>query len=231
MLKTLESKQGLRAGQLFQLSGIHDEKQQQPSGNMWESGDCLISCDSRCQISPPIRVLQRESLEQVEYLSYLCSITAQFSGDPTGQLLKYDITGKYHMAIGNDGVGREGEQGQMDCFNYLGPLMNKNFNCHQQGRQVITALLWQNFKIWCGLSISTAVKAQICLSTGLTHSHLQCWGGNTEKIVCECFQVLHGISQFVFTLQREHWPSTKLVVGTFSFYCFSGVSWGKLRSI
>lgn len=83
MLKTLESKQGLGAGQLFQLSGLHDEKQQQPSGNMRESGNCLISYDSSCQVSCPIRFLQRESLEQVEYFSYLCSITAQFSGDPT----------------------------------------------------------------------------------------------------------------------------------------------------
>lgn len=86
MLKTLESKQGLRAGQLFQLSGIHDEKQQQPSGNTQQSGNCLISYDSRCQISCPIRFLQRESLGQVEYFSYLCSITAQFWGDLTGRM-------------------------------------------------------------------------------------------------------------------------------------------------
>jgi len=53
--KTLEPKQGPRAGQLFQLSGIHDEKQQQLSGNMLESGNCLISYDSHCQISCPNR--------------------------------------------------------------------------------------------------------------------------------------------------------------------------------
>lgn len=123
MLKMLESKQGLRAGQLFQLSGIHDEKQQQPSGNMQESGKCLISYDSGCQISHPIRFLQRESLEQVEYFSYLCSITAQFSGDPTGhQLLRYGITGKNHMAISNHRAGRGGVHGADGLLQLFGPL-------------------------------------------------------------------------------------------------------------
>lgn len=220
MLKTLESKQGLRAGQLFQLSGIHDEKQQQPSGNMRVSGDCLISCDSRCQISPPIRVLQRESLEQVEYLSYLCSITAQFSGDPTGQLLKYDITGKYHMAIGNDGVGREGEQGQMDCFNYLGPLMNKNFNCHQQGRQVITALLWQNFKIWCGLSISTAVKLRFVLALAWPTATSSAEGGTLRKLFVSAskyFMAFHSL----FSHCRENTdPAPSLLLAPSHFIVF-----------
>lgn len=130
MLKTLESKQGLRAGQLFQLSGIHDEKQQQPSGNMQESGNCLISYDSHCQISCPIRFLQRESLEQVKYFSSLCSIPAQFWGD-----LTYDITGKYHMAISTPRIGRGGVPRADGLLQWFGPL-DKNFNCHQQ-------ILWQ----------------------------------------------------------------------------------------
>lgn len=53
--KMLESKQGPRAGQLFQLSAILDENQQQLSGNTHESGNCLISYDSRCQISRPVK--------------------------------------------------------------------------------------------------------------------------------------------------------------------------------
>lgn len=53
--KMPELKQGPRAGQLFQLSAIHDEKQQQLSGNTHESGNCLISYDSHCQISRPVR--------------------------------------------------------------------------------------------------------------------------------------------------------------------------------
>lgn len=220
MLKMLESEQGLRAGQLFQLSGIHDEKQQQPSGNMQESGNCLISYDSRCQISHPIRFLQRESLEQVEYFSYLCSITAQFSGDPTGhQLLRCDITGKNHMAISKQGQA-EGEcMEQMDCFNYLGPLMNKNFNCHQQilWQASNNCTVWHNLKIWCGLSISTAVKLRFVLALAWPTATSSAEGGTLRKLFVSASKYFMAFHSLFLHCRENTDPAPSFLLAPFDF--------------
>lgn len=219
MLKRLESKQGLRAGQLFQLSGLHDEKQQQPSGNMQESGNCLMSYDSCCQISCPIRFLQRESLEQVEYFSYLCSIKAQLSGD--AQVW-------HHWQISHSNKWSQDGQRGGAWSRWIASIIwapwwirtSTAISRSVAGRQTITALLWHNFKIWCGWSISAAVKLRFVLALAWPMTTSSAEGRTLRKLFVSAsrfFVVFHSL----FVHCRENTDSApSLLLAPFDFIVF-----------
>jgi len=72
-------------------------------------------------------VFQGKGLEQVDYFSYLCSITGVHCGSPeikqaTNCLIKYDITGKYHKAVRNHSRDRKGVHRADGLFHLFGPL-------------------------------------------------------------------------------------------------------------